>query len=73
MNLEDQFDVKCMILCGRLLYQYQREKFGVVHDGGEEMNEYKARCISIHKTDRELESFTGMSKIRSFYLFLTTH
>jgi disease resistance protein RPM1 len=47
----------------------EREKFGVVHDGGEEMNEYKARQISIHKTNRELESFMGMSKILSLLVF----
>ena len=47
----------------------EKEKFGVVHDGGEEMKEYKARRISIHKTNRELKSFTGMSKIRSLLVF----
>ena len=46
-----------------------KEKFGVVHDGGEEMKECKARCISIHRTDGELKSFTGMSKLRSFLVF----
>uniref|UniRef100_A0A2N9H1K2 NB-ARC domain-containing protein n=1 Tax=Fagus sylvatica TaxID=28930 RepID=A0A2N9H1K2_FAGSY len=48
----------------------QREKmFGVVHDGGEEMKECKARRISIHKNDREHKPFTGMSNIRSFHVF----
>lgn len=46
-----------------------KEKFGSVHDGGEEMKECKARCISIHKTDGELKSFMGMSKLRSFLVF----
>ncbi|KAM3681585.1 hypothetical protein ACJW31_12G008200 [Castanea mollissima] len=46
-----------------------KEKFGVVHDGGEEMIECKARRISIHKTDGEVKSFTGMSKLRSFLVF----
>uniref|UniRef100_A0A2N9H0A3 NB-ARC domain-containing protein n=1 Tax=Fagus sylvatica TaxID=28930 RepID=A0A2N9H0A3_FAGSY len=47
----------------------EKEKFGVVHDGGEEMKECKAHRISIHKTDRELKSFTGKSKIRSLLVF----
>uniref|UniRef100_A0A2N9IQ28 NB-ARC domain-containing protein n=1 Tax=Fagus sylvatica TaxID=28930 RepID=A0A2N9IQ28_FAGSY len=47
----------------------EREKFGVVHDGGEEMKECKARRISIHKNDREHKPFTGMSNIRSFHVF----
>ncbi|XP_023917145.1 disease resistance protein RPM1-like [Quercus suber] len=46
-----------------------KEKFGAVHGGGEEMKECKARYISIHKTDVELKSFTGVSKIRSFLVF----
>ncbi|KAM4075707.1 hypothetical protein ACJW30_12G007800 [Castanea mollissima] len=46
-----------------------KEKFGSVHDAGEEMKECKARRISIHKTDGELKSFTGMSKLRSFLVF----
>ena len=49
-----------------------KEKFGVVHDGGEEMKECKAHRISIHKTDGELKSFTNMSKIRSFLVFNKT-
>ncbi|KAM3688885.1 hypothetical protein ACJW31_09G004500 [Castanea mollissima] len=46
-----------------------KEKFGVVHDGAEEMKECKARRISIHKTDREFKSFTSTSKLRSFLVF----
>ncbi|XP_030943717.1 disease resistance protein RPM1-like [Quercus lobata] len=46
-----------------------KEKFGVVHDGGEEMIKCKARRISIHKTDGEFKSFTGTSKLRSFLVF----
>ncbi|KAL4594284.1 hypothetical protein ACB092_12G009800 [Castanea dentata] len=46
-----------------------KEKFGAVHGGGEEMKECKARRISIHKTNGELKSFTGMSKLRSFLVF----
>ncbi|XP_075650423.1 disease resistance protein RPM1-like [Castanea sativa] len=49
-----------------------KEKFGVVHDGGEEMIEFKARHISIHKTDGEVKSFMGMSKLRSFLVFNKT-
>ena len=49
-----------------------KEKFGVVHDGGDEMIECKARRISIHKTDGEVESFMGMSKLRSFLVFNNT-
>ncbi|XP_065616559.1 disease resistance protein RPM1-like [Quercus suber] len=49
-----------------------KEKFGVVHDGEEEMKECRARRISIHKTDGELKSFTSMSKIRSFLVFNKT-
>ena len=33
------------------------------------MKECKARRISIHRTDVELKSFTGVSKIRSFLVF----
>ncbi|XP_050254161.1 disease resistance protein RPM1-like isoform X1 [Quercus robur] len=46
-----------------------KENFGVVHDGGEEMIECKARRISIHQTNGEVKSFTGMSKLRSFLVF----
>ncbi|KAF3947225.1 hypothetical protein CMV_026612 [Castanea mollissima] len=46
-----------------------KEKFGAVHGGGEEMKECKARRISIHKTNGELKSFTGTSKLRSFLVF----
>ena len=49
-----------------------KEKFGCVHDGREEMKECKARRITIHKTDGELKSFTGMSKVRSFLVFNRT-
>ncbi|KAK7837678.1 disease resistance protein rpm1 [Quercus suber] len=49
-----------------------KEKFGVVHGGGEEMKDCKARRISIHKIDGELKSFNGMSKIRSFLVFNMT-
>ena len=48
---------------------FRSEKFGAVHDGGEEMKECKARRISIHRTDGELKSFMGMSKLRSFLVF----
>ena len=47
----------------------EREKFGVVHDGREEMEECKARRISIHKTNKELKSCTIMSKLRCFLVF----
>uniref|UniRef100_A0A2N9GRE3 Uncharacterized protein n=1 Tax=Fagus sylvatica TaxID=28930 RepID=A0A2N9GRE3_FAGSY len=47
----------------------EKEKFGVVHDGGEEIKECKARRISIQKTDRELKSFMRMSNLRSFLVF----
>ena len=46
----------------------KRENFGVVHNGGEEMAECKARRISIH-TNKELRSFSGASKLRSFLVF----
>ncbi|KAM4068373.1 hypothetical protein ACB094_12G006000 [Castanea mollissima] len=45
-----------------------KENFGVVRNGGEEMAECKARRISIH-TDKELRSFSGVSKLRSFLVF----
>uniref|UniRef100_A0A7N2MFD5 Uncharacterized protein n=1 Tax=Quercus lobata TaxID=97700 RepID=A0A7N2MFD5_QUELO len=57
------------LLRGLALSISVKEKFGSVHDGGEEMKECKARRISIHKTDGELKSFTGMSKLRSFLVF----
>ena len=47
----------------------EKEKFGVVHDGGEEIKECKARRISIQKTDGELKSFMRMSNLRSFLVF----
>ena len=47
----------------------EAENFGVVHDGGEEMRECKARRISIQITDSELQSFMGISKLRSFLVF----
>ncbi|KAM3681575.1 hypothetical protein ACJW31_12G007400 [Castanea mollissima] len=47
----------------------EREKIGVVHVGREEMIDCEARRISIHKTDGEVKSFTGMSKLRSFLVF----
>ncbi|KAM4075711.1 hypothetical protein ACJW30_12G008200 [Castanea mollissima] len=47
----------------------EREKIGVVHVGREEMTDCEARRISIHKTDGEVKSFTGMSKLRSFLVF----
>ena len=43
--------------------------FGVIHDGGETMENCKARHMSIHKTNVELQSFMGMSKLRSFLVF----
>ncbi|KAK4570713.1 hypothetical protein RGQ29_029526 [Quercus rubra] len=49
------------------------EKFGAVHDGMKEMKECEARRISIHKTDGEVKSFTGMSKLRSFLVFNKTY
>ena len=45
-----------------------RKNFGVVHNGVEEMAECKARRISIH-TNKELRSFSGVSKLRSFLVF----
>ena len=47
----------------------ERQRFGVVLDGGETTKECKARRMSIYKTDRELESFIGKSKLRSFLVF----
>ncbi|KAM3729391.1 hypothetical protein ACB098_12G008000 [Castanea mollissima] len=47
----------------------EREKIGVVHVGREEMTDCEARRISIHKTDGEVKSFMGMSKLRSFLVF----
>ncbi|XP_050253669.1 disease resistance protein RPM1-like [Quercus robur] len=46
-----------------------KEKFGAVHGEGEEMKECKVRRISVHKTDGELKSFVGISKLRSFLIF----
>jgi disease resistance protein RPM1 len=50
----------------------EREKFGVVHDGGEEMKECKARRISIHKT---IENSNHLRVCQRFvlFLFLTSH
>ena len=47
----------------------EKQFFGVIHDGGEAMEKCKARRMSIHKTDVELKSFMGMSKLRSFLVF----
>ncbi|XP_075648640.1 disease resistance protein RPM1-like [Castanea sativa] len=46
----------------------KKENFGVVRNGGEEMAECKARRISIY-TNKELRSFFGVSKLRSFLVF----
>ncbi|KAM4068374.1 hypothetical protein ACB094_12G006100 [Castanea mollissima] len=46
----------------------KEENFGVVRNRGEEMVECKARRISIH-TNKELRSFSGVSKLRSFLVF----
>ncbi|KAK9993104.1 hypothetical protein SO802_022807 [Lithocarpus litseifolius] len=46
-----------------------KEKFGAVHGGGGEMKECEAHRISIHKTNGELKSFMGMSKLHSFLVF----
>ncbi|KAM3729374.1 hypothetical protein ACB098_12G006500 [Castanea mollissima] len=46
----------------------KKVNFGVVRNGGEEMAECKARRISIH-TNKELRSFSGVSKLRSFLVF----
>ncbi|KAL0004114.1 hypothetical protein SO802_011675 [Lithocarpus litseifolius] len=37
----------------------EKEKFGVVHDVGEEMKVCKAHRLSIHKTNGEVKSFMG--------------
>ncbi|KAM4068380.1 hypothetical protein ACB094_12G006600 [Castanea mollissima] len=47
----------------------EKQIFGVIYDGGEEMEKCKARHMSIHKTDVELKLFMGMSKLRSFLVF----
>ncbi|KAL6197050.1 hypothetical protein ACLB2K_032663 [Fragaria x ananassa] len=45
----------------------EREKFGLVHDGREVMEDISSRRLSIHTTNDgvEIKSFPGMSKIRS--------
>ncbi|KAM3681569.1 hypothetical protein ACJW31_12G006800 [Castanea mollissima] len=47
----------------------EKQIFGVIYDGGEEMEKCKARHMSIHKTDVELKLFMAMSKLRSFLVF----
>ncbi|ONI02467.1 hypothetical protein PRUPE_6G200200 [Prunus persica] len=49
----------------------KEEKFCVVHDGGETVEETGALRLSIQTTNREIGSCTGISRLRSFLVFAT--
>ncbi|KAM5588914.1 hypothetical protein ABKV19_007064 [Rosa sericea] len=50
----------------------EKEKFGLVYDGREVMEEISTRRLSIHRTSNgEIESCPGMSNIRSLLVFAT--
>ncbi|XP_024192275.1 disease resistance protein RPM1 isoform X2 [Rosa chinensis] len=49
----------------------EKEKFGLVYDGREVMEDISTRRLSIHKLEGEFKSWPGMSKIRSLLGFAT--
>ncbi|ONI02459.1 hypothetical protein PRUPE_6G199700 [Prunus persica] len=50
----------------------KEEKFCVVHDGGEIVEETGALRLSIQTTNGEIRSCTGISRFRSFLVFATS-
>ncbi|XP_062012473.1 disease resistance protein RPM1-like [Rosa rugosa] len=49
----------------------EKEKFGLIYDGREGMEDISTRRLSIHKMEGEIKSWPGMSKIRSLLVFAT--
>ncbi|KAM1381567.1 hypothetical protein ACFX13_034693 [Malus domestica] len=49
----------------------EREKFCVVYDGIEVMEEVRARRLSTQTTEGKIKFCTGMSQLRSFLVFVT--
>ncbi|KAM1263880.1 hypothetical protein ACFX2J_033745 [Malus domestica] len=49
----------------------EREKFCVVYDGREVMEEVRARRLSTQTTEGKIKFCTGMSQLRSFLVFVT--
>ncbi|XP_062012475.1 disease resistance protein RPM1-like [Rosa rugosa] len=49
----------------------EKEKFGLIYDGIEGMEDISTRRLSIHKMEGEIKSWPGMSKIRSLLVFAT--
>ncbi|CAL2275874.1 unnamed protein product [Prunus armeniaca] len=49
----------------------EKEKFSVVHDGKEVLEDIRARRLSIQTTQGGIESCIGMSRPRSFLVFVT--
>ncbi|PQQ03271.1 disease resistance protein RPM1 [Prunus yedoensis var. nudiflora] len=49
----------------------EKEKFCTVHDGSETMEETGVLRLSIQTTNGEIGSHTGMSRLRSFLVFVT--
>lgn len=49
----------------------KKEKFCVVHDGSETVEETGAPRLSIQTTNEEIGSCTGISRLRSFLVFVT--
>ncbi|XP_020536941.1 disease resistance protein RPM1 isoform X2 [Jatropha curcas] len=48
----------------------EREKFCIVYNGRIAIEECKARRLSVQTTNEDLESYHGMSQIRSLFMFL---
>ncbi|CAL2275848.1 unnamed protein product [Prunus armeniaca] len=49
----------------------EKEKFCVVYDGREVMEEIRARRLSIQTSEGEIKVCKGMSQLRSFHVFVT--
>ncbi|VVA39934.1 PREDICTED: disease resistance, partial [Prunus dulcis] len=49
----------------------EKDKFCVVYDGREEMEEIRARRLSIQSSEGEIKVCKGMSQLRSFHVFVT--
>lgn len=49
----------------------EKEKFCVVYDGREVMEEVRARRLSTQNTEGKIKFCTGMSQLRSFLVFVT--
>ncbi|XP_015888528.3 disease resistance protein RPM1 [Ziziphus jujuba] len=48
----------------------EREKFGAIYDGSENMEKCEARRLSIIQTDNEIQSWNGVSQLRTLLVFV---